>query len=325
MSTWLITGATGFLGRHALDVLGEGLDEAGRADATVLVMGRRLPPGWREDRFVAADLEEPEQVRRAIEQVRPDHVIHTAGRTPPAPDEALYRLNFWATIRLLNALRALGRPVRVTLAGSAAELGPVPASVLPVSEDQPCSPVEPYGRSKWMASVAGLAERPPLEVNVARVFNPIGPGQPANQAFGDFAAQLRSNAGDPLVLVTGGLDARRDFVDVRDAARALVAVALRGRAGRVYHVGTGHSRTVLEGLERLIALSGRTVSLCEDPARRSRKGPSDSRADIGRIRAETGWSPRIDFERSLADLWEEVASRPVERSGSAPGRLPLTA
>lgn len=325
MATWLITGASGFLGRRVLDALGPELKRRGQAGASIVALGRRCPEGWPEDRFVAADLEQSEETRRAIEAIGPDHVIHTAGRTPPAPDDALYRANFWATIRMLNILRSLNRPIRVTLAGSAAELGPVPTSALPVDESYRCVPVEAYGRSKWMASVAGLAEKPPLEVNVARVFNPIGPGMPSTQAFGEFTAQLRSGERDPLTLLTGDLDVRRDFIDVRDAARALVAVALRGRPGLVYHVGTGQSRTVREGLDRLIALSGRSVRVCTDPMRRARKGPGDSRADIGRITDHTGWTPSIGFELSLADLWEEASRQPLTTGRPAGSRLPLTA
>jgi GDP-4-dehydro-6-deoxy-D-mannose reductase len=179
---------------------------------------------------------------------------------------------------------------------------------LPVAEPCPCNPIDAYGRSKWFATVAGLAERPPLEVNVARVFNPIGPCMPHAQAFGEFADQLASKMADPLPLVVGNLEIRRDFIDVRDVARALVAVALRGRSGLVYHVGTGESRRVGDGLDELIRLSGRSVKLCMDPRRSQRRAPLDSRADIRRIVDHTCWTPRVPFEQSLVDLWQERTS-----------------
>jgi GDP-4-dehydro-6-deoxy-D-mannose reductase len=306
MATWLITGATGFLGRHVLDVLDTELRREGRTGDAILVLGRRRPAGWPEDRFVRADLNDPIGLREAIGKAAPDHVIHTAGHTPPAADDSLYQSNFWATIRLLNALRSLKRRVRVTLAGSAAELGPVPPSALPVAESYPCSPLDAYGRSKLLATIAGLAERPPLELAVARVFNPIGPGLPPTQAFGEFAAQLTAQAADPLPLLAGNLETRRDFVDVRDVARALVAVSLRGQPRLVYHVGCGQSRSVGEGLDLLVRLSGRSVKLCIDPRRHLRKDPVDSRADIRRIVSHTGWKPTIPFEQSLADLWNNL-------------------
>ena len=274
MATWLITGATGFLGRHVLEVLDSELLSEGRTGDAVFVLGRRCPPGWPEHSFVRADLDDPIGLREAIGKVVPDHVIHTAGQTPPAADDVLYQGNFWATIRLLNALRSLNRRVRVTLAGSAAELGPVPPAALPVAESYPCSPLDAYGRSKWLATIAGLAERPPLEVTVARVFNPIGPGLPPTQAFGEFAAQLTAEVADPLPLLVGNLESRRDFIDVRDVARALVAVSLRGQPRLVYHVGCGQSRSVGEGLDLLVRLSGRSVKVCVDPRRHAEKAPS---------------------------------------------------
>ncbi len=229
------------------------------------------------------------------------------------------------------ALRSLEKPIRVVLSGSAAELGPVEPAALPVGEDYTGYPIDAYGRSKHLATLRGLSERPPLEVTVARVFNPIGPGIPPTQAFGRFAARLAEPGPDPLELTVGDLEARRDFIDVRDVARAMIALALRGQAGQVYHVGTGCSRRVGDGLEILVRLSGRSVQTRVDPELKSRRGPSDSRAAIDRIVAQTGWKPRIAWEESLADLWARASGSPaaplMERdvSRSRICRLPLTA
>lgn len=326
MAIWLVTGANGFVGSQVLEALAS--REAG---AEVVVLGRRPPRTGARHRFIEADLTEPEGLRGALRGLSPDYVIHTAGKTPPASDDELYRSNFWATTHLLAALRGLGRSIRIVLAGSAAELGPVDAADLPVAEDYPADPVGAYGRSKWMATRSGLAEGPPLEVVCARIFNPIGPGTPPTQALGAFAARLAEPGPDPLVLPVGPLDTRRDFIDVRDVARALLALAHGGRPGRVYHVGTGESHAVAEGLDRLIALSGRPVIRREDPALLRRPGPSDSRAAIGRIVAETGWRPELNFDESVRDLWEHIGRRRTanpwsgDPAASMPYRLPLTA
>ncbi len=326
MATWLITGTSGFLGGHVLETFGRERERLGRAGDRVVVLGRNRPAACPESSFVSVDLEDPTGLDGAIRAIAPDFVIHTAGKTPPATDDEMYRANFWSTIRLLNALRSLARPVRVVLTGSAAELGPVKAAELPVGEDYPCQPVTTYGRSKWMATVSALAERSLLEVMVARLFNPIGPGMPEGQAFGRFAAQLLSPAVDPLSIVVGRLDARRDFIDVRDAARAMIALAEKGRGGQVYNVGTGCSRTVQEGLDSLVRMSGRSVRINVDSRLSDRREPEDSRACIDRITADTGWQPAIPFERSLHDLWIAAGARSrvlqTER-GYAP--LPLTA
>jgi GDP-4-dehydro-6-deoxy-D-mannose reductase len=332
MAVWLVTGGGGFVGRHVLEALSAGTLDGDVGHSDVIVLGRRRPAESSGYRFVEADLNDPEGLREALRGLAPDYVIHTAGKTPPASDEELYRANFWSTTHLLGALRGLGKPMRIVLAGSAAELGPVPEADLPVAEDYTADPVEAYGRSKLLATRSGLAERSPLEAVAARIFNVIGPGLPATQAFGAFASRLAEPGLDPLDLPVGRLDTRRDFVDVRDVARALIALALHGLSQQVYHVGTGESRTVSEGLTLLIESSCRSVVCREDPALLRRTGPSDSRAAIGRIVAETGWQPRIAFEESLRDLWREVSGRQQVnpwRAAAAGGlptwRLPLTA
>ena len=298
MPVWVVTGGSGFLGAHLLARLPAG------ADVEVVAVGRSHPVGW-AGRFVAADFGDHDQVARVAGALRPTVVLHLAGRTPPARPEDFHRTNTLGTVAWLDALRGLGQPVRMVLVGSAAELGPVAVEHLPVGEDWPCRPADSYGLSKYLATCAGLAARPPLEVVVARVFNPIGPGLPASQALGRFARTLAEGAGE-LTLTVGDLDARRDFVDVRDVADALISLADRGEPGRVYHVGTGQSHRVGEGLDRLIALSGRRVTILEDLRFGRPGGPTDSRADIARITAEVGWSPRIDWEQSLVDLWASV-------------------
>jgi nucleoside-diphosphate-sugar epimerase len=307
MAIWLLTGASGFLGRHVLDALKTQHQELAHGESRVVVLGRRCPFGWPDADFVAADLHDSAGLRHAMEQIAPDFVVHTAGKTPPAQDDELYRANFWGTMHLLSALRPLKKPVRVVLSGSAAELGKVDARALPVDESYHCDPRDAYGRSKWLATVGGLADRSELEVLVARVFNPIGPGLPETQVFGRFAARLNEPGPDPVQLSVGDLDSRRDFIDVRDVARAAIALALRGRKRLVYHVGTGQSHRVGDGLDVLIRLSGRKVNLRVDPSLGNRHGPADSRADTSRIVEHTGWQPRISWQESLADLWRETA------------------
>ena len=313
---WLVTGGSGFLGRHLLAELGAEPPTGSR----VVAIGRRCPAGWPADAFARADLLDAAGLAAVVADLKPGVVLHAAGRTPPASPRALFAGNVQATTHLLDALRAAGRPTRLVLAGSAAELGPVPEEGLPASEAGPCRPVGSYGLSKWFASRAALTWGPPAEVVVARVFNPIGPGLPASQAFGRFAELLAAPGPDPVHLAVGDLDARRDFLDVRDAARALIVLALRGHAGQVYHVGTGRSRRVGEGLEYLIHRSGRAAVIEMAPAGVPTL-PADSRADIRRIREHTGWAPEFAWERSLDDLWAEARGRP--RLPLTPARAPL--
>ena len=294
---WLLTGATGFLGRHVARAL----------DCRGHVTGLTRSPARPDD--VKGDLSDPASLRDALRSARPDVVIHMAGATPPASPSDFYRANTLGTLHLLDALQALDRRVRLVLVGSAAELGPVDVESLPVGEDHPAHPVEPYGLSKWLALQAAFQPRPGVDVVAARVFNPIGPGVPESQALGRFAALLARAQGKAASITVGDLTPKRDFVDARDVARGLVDLAEFGTPGRLYHIGTGQSHSVGEGLDALIRLSGLDVEVRIDPDLARRRGVADSRADISRIVAETGWTPTIPWEQSLSDLWDEMLLR----------------
>src|SRR5947209_8097000 len=103
MPVWLVTGGSGFLGRHVLAAL----------DAPALALGRRRPEGWPDGRFVTGDLDDPAALAEVIGRVRPDVVVHAAGRTPPGGPDDFYRGNTLATLHLLDALRSTGHGVRV--------------------------------------------------------------------------------------------------------------------------------------------------------------------------------------------------------------------
>lgn len=296
---WIVTGSSGFLGRAVTARLAE------RQGDAVIGIRRRVRGN---DQEIAADLStiSVDALAHLIENVAPDALIHCAGRTPPARPVDYWSENTRSTANLVAACAQISADIPVVLVGSAAELGPVPADRLPVSEACPCRPRDSYGLSKWAATVAGLGgpRAGRSAVVVGRVFNLIGPGMPATQAFGRFARELAGAPCDPVTIAASDLDARRDFLDVRDAAGALIALAEHGRAGEVYHVATGVSHSIGDGLGVLICSSGRAVHVA--PATRAATGAFESRASIDKIVQETGWRPVISFEQSLDDTWRSA-------------------
>lgn len=289
----LITGARGFLAAPLEDLW------RGRARLT---LARRTPgPG-----ITAGDLADPDFARALVRRARPDLVFHLAGLTRPEPLEELWRAHATATVSLLSALAAEGRPVRVVTAGSAAEYGAAGGRTRP-AEDAPCEPLSPYGTSKLAQTLCALSfSRGPVEVIVARLFNVLGPGAPENLAPGAFARQVaRIEAGSqaPEIMV-GDLTAKRDYLDARDAAAALTALAARGRAGTVYNAGTGKAVPMRAVLDGLLAASSARVRVSVDPARLRPSEVKSMAADASRLRRETGWRPRVPMSRSLADTLE---------------------
>jgi GDP-4-dehydro-6-deoxy-D-mannose reductase len=300
-STWLVTGTSGFLGRNLLEILNNVINHR------VITLGRQ---GMSDvnDKIVKGDFSELLFWNETIEKYNPNVILNLAGATPPESDEKLWNANYNWIPSLVKSLEMQAKPIKLVHVGSAAELGEVPVSALPVAESYPAHPVSAYGKSKFAATNtilnANLKERPV----VARLFNLCGPGQGTRQAWGRYAAELyASRNANKMTLKAFGLSSRRDFIDIRDAAAALIALANNHDSQGLYHVGRGSSHSIREGLDILIQLSKLNVNIVEEPA--LNKGPDDSIADNRRIIRETEWRPLISIEQSLSDLWQSLETR----------------
>lgn len=287
----LLTGAAGFVGGHLTRFAEE--------------RGTEVVGPSREE----IDLLDADAVTRFVADVRPDAVFHLAalasvGDSWRAPAETLDN-NTRATLNLLEAVRA-GAPDAVVLAaGSGEQYGPVPEERLPVGEDEPFRPQNPYAVSKAAADLlAGFyADAHGLRVIRTRAFNHAGPAQAEIYVISAFARQIADaeRAGkSELVLETGNLKPRRDFTDVRDVVRAYWLAAEQGEPA-IYNVCSGVSVPVADILARLAALSDLRVEQRTDPSRLRKHEVMDIRGSHERLTAATGWRPEIELDRTLAD------------------------
>ncbi|MGH7149796.1 MAG: NAD-dependent epimerase/dehydratase family protein, partial [Planctomycetota bacterium] len=262
----LVTGGTGFLGRHLLDAL---RPVAGR----LAILARRPPSsplGAAE--FFPGDCTEPRSLAAPFEAVRPTAVLHLAGLASPREAEenaqGAFAANALGTLHALEAASATSPGALFLLASSAHVYGPASGAL---REERPPEPRSIYGRTK--AAAETLAEaygaRGGLEVRIARVFNLVGPGQGADYALGSFARQvaaIEKGKGPPRVVV-GNLDLRRDFLDVRDAARAILGLVRATAGATVFNLGSGRAVSVRLLLEALLARASVRPSVEVDPAR----------------------------------------------------------
>lgn len=297
-----ITGSRGFLGVHLAQEL-----TARYPHARISLIHRTKAPG-----FVACDLLDEEVLRRTLARLKPSVVFHLAGTTRDGGWEGLWDAHVRTTVNLMEAILRLPRPqrVKIVIAASSAEYGQG-ADTRPVAETSPTRPVTVYGSAKLSQTLAALSyQHRGLDVVVARIFNAVGPGIPVRLALGTFADQIvQIERGlKPPVLKVGNLKSRRDFVDARDAARALAELARKGKSGEIYNVCSGRSVSVGELLRGLIRLSGLKVSVKQ----RERHRGSDLPRITGsrrKIAAATGWRPKIPLERSLGDTLSWYRSR----------------
>ena len=280
----LVTGGTGFLGPQ----LGRELMDAG---FDVTAVGR-----------ASGDVTDPQAMRRLVVEARPTHVFHLAGIREGGFDELL-RVNVWGTVNVLEAVAAEAPAARVLVAGSAAEYGETTREL--VDEDHPLRPVTDYGVAKAAQELAAaaVAARRGLDLMLMRLFNVLGPGEPtsfvASAIAGRIAAIQAGTARPPLR--TGDLNTRRDFVDVREVARALRLAATRGEAGAVYNVCSGAATPIRKLVDELLAVAGLDIAVdsTPEPAALNVRGHAGS---AERLRAATGWEPERSLRDSLADV-----------------------
>ena len=198
----------------------------------------------------------------------------------------------------------------VVVAGSSEVYGDPRSADLPLRESAPLNPKAPYGLSKLAQERAALeiAASTELPVVVMRSFNMIGPRQRPEFAAPALARRvLEARRSGAEEIAVGNVDRRRDFCDVRDAARAyrLVVEALadaRVASGTVLNVATGRATAIRRLLEILCEIVGVSVRIRVDPTLVRSNDPTEIVGDATRLRDLTGWRPSIPLERSLADL-----------------------
>ena len=306
----LITGATGFVGTHLRNYLLRETDWR----ITGTAFPDRPPDSCDpRERCVALDARDRESVDALLAEVRPDAIIHLAAQShvPTAYKDPWGTLenNIRGQLNLLEACVVQELLPRFLVIGSGEEYGRAPESALPLREEQPLRPENPYSVSKVSQDVLGYQyfisyALPTLRV---RPFNHVGPGQSPRFVLSAFARQVaRIEAGlqEPLLRV-GNLSPARDFTDVRDVVRAYHLTLLHGEPGEVYNVCSGTPRTIRSLVDLLRERATVPIEVEVDP---ERYRPADVPVIYGsaeKLRETTGWKPQIPFEQTVEDVLEE--------------------
>lgn len=292
----LLFGSSGFIGAHVRAALG--------AEPGVTEL---ISPGRGRYDLVEGDRDGLIGLLREIE---PDAVICCVGRLG-GTNEELIRANTLVAAKLLDAVEAAAPQARLVRLGSAGEYGVVEHGRA-VTENDPTEPIGAYGISHLagtrLFTLAGETGR--VDAISVRVFNPIGPGQSAENVLG--RAQLRLKEAALLgsaEIVLGPLGAYRDFVDVRDLAAVLCSVVLTPNPpSRVYNAGSGQAVTVRSAVQLLAEQAGFTGTIREHGTGPQRSAAVDwIQADIGRAADELGWVPSVDLATSIKDIWASGA------------------
>lgn len=329
----LVTGGAGYIGSHtAVELLAVGhevmlLDDFSNSSPAAVDAIRALanrPVG-----FVEADVGDEEAIDRVFAEGAFDAVVHFAAHKAVGESVAeplrYYRNNVAGTACLVQCMAEHG--VKTIVFSSSATVYGEPVQV-PITEDHPTQPANPYGRTKRMVEqllTDFAAADPSWRISILRYFNPIGahPSGVIGEDPGDAPNNLLPYIGQVAVgrrerLLVFGDDyptpdgtGIRDYLHVVDLARghARALDYLAAAPGLAIHnLGTGRGYSVFEVLRAFEAASGLSIPH-EVVARR----PGDiavSYADPSRAHAELGWHARYGLGRMCEDTWRWLKANP---------------
>lgn len=314
MKRMLITGCSGFVSRHFLNYLIEN-----NLSYEVLGVDVNPPKFAMEDyaptlamTFEQVNLLDKEAVEDMIATFRPDYILHLASFSSVAyswqhPADCFMN----NTSIFLNVTEALRKhdlcDCRLLSVGSSEEYGDVKKEELPLREDMPLVPVNPYAVARvsqeMMAKV--LADSFGMQIMLTRSFNHMGPFQDERFVIPSFVrrildiAESGAKSGE---IETGDTSIVRDFVDVRDVVRAYYRLLLDGKAGEVYNICGEKGVSLAEVVDQIADIVGVSVTTCVNP---DFVRPGDNQVVIGsaeKIRQDIGWTAEIPLRQTLMDM-----------------------
>ncbi len=296
----LITGASGFVGRHLTTALGA------TYPSTAL-----LTP--------SIDVRDQGMVAAAVQEAVPDVCIHLAAvstvRGAERDEDQAWQVNLHGTLHMARAILRHAPDCLLLFISSADAYGYSFRAGTPVTEHVALAPMSTYAATKAAADLAlGSMAEQGLRCVRLRPFNHTGPGQSEQFVVAAFARQIaRIAAGlQPPLLEVGNVDTRRDFLDVRDVCSAYVACIEQATAlapGTILNLASGNARKIGDILSRLQNLAGVSVETRIDPSRVRKSDVASACGDATLARATLGWAPTIPWQQTLQDVLDDWRGR----------------
>lgn len=310
----LVTGGSGFVGSHLLELIQNDPDLQIHATAYSEVdteLQHLLP----RVKFHQLDLSQFAPTVELIKAIAPTQIYHLASFAAVgssfAQAQKIMLNNTSLQLNLLEAVRVSSPATKILFISSAEVYGLSQADEIPISETHPYRPLNPYAVSKLSQDMLAYAYGQSYQIPIVRVrpFNHIGERQTEGFVVAEFAKQIAEiEIGKRTELRVGNLDAVRDFSDVKDVVQAYQLLMTKGNPGEVYNLGSGSGVPIKEILETLIKLAKAKIPVSVD---QQRVRPSDLPvmiADATKLRA-LGWEPHIPLETTLSrvlDYWRKM-------------------
>jgi GDP-4-dehydro-6-deoxy-D-mannose reductase len=303
----LVTGANGFVGPHLLEAL---LADGHEVVATGNQGEAELPGGLT---FLSLDLTDRAQVDQ-LDFSKIEGVVHLAGLSGVGPSfDAPMRyinVNGGIEVNIYESALVQGAKPKFVIVSSGSLYDP--ASEFPLTEDSKVRSASPYSVSKRLQEeLAAYYGMRGFEYVIARPFNHIGPGQNEGFIVPDLAKQVaEAGKSGATTIAVGNLSARRDYTDVRDIVRAYIALLEKGKNGETYNICSGRSVSGDEILAGLLAHTKNSdLKPVVDEAKVRPVDAPEIYGDYSKLKADTGWEPKIALEQTLGEALEDWRAR----------------
>ncbi|PJZ67058.1 dTDP-glucose 4,6-dehydratase [Leptospira wolffii] len=308
---YLVTGADGFVGTYLTRELLE------NPDREILGLGVRPSDKQLAFPYKFCDLRDFDSLSATLGSFSPDIVFHLAGQAfvPRAienPQETLI-INVGGTLNLLEYFRLSGKPVLIVYISSSEVYGNLKSENLPVSENHPVGPVNPYATSKVAAEEYCLQyarSSKNIRALIARPFNHIGVGQNPNFVVPNFCRQVlesisKKSGSKPAEIQVGDLTPTRDFLHVKDVVRAYILLSEFGKSGEIYNISSGKETPISQILQWIIEAAKTEVLAKQDPERMRPMEMIRSLGDNSKLKA-LGWEPKVSVKDAVIEIFENI-------------------
>jgi GDP-4-dehydro-6-deoxy-D-mannose reductase len=316
MKKILITGISGFVGGHFVHYLTthhNNLEIHGIS---------RSKPAWdfvntpsellNGHHFHQADLNDIPKIKLLIEEIQPDYILHLAAQSSVAESWKSPVLSFMNNtnifLNIIDTVRLNDNAAKVLSIGSSEQYGIVSEKDLPITEDRPQCPENPYAVARvaqeHLARI--YAKGFDLDISCTRSFNHCGPGQTDRFVIAAIVKQfvmVAHGIQKPVIHIGNGTIVR-DFVDVNDVIEAYYLLLMGGKKGEVYNICSGHGRSIQDIVTLLSEMLCIPVETCQE---QSQIRPIDNPRIVGsfqKIQRDLGWKPTIPFEQSLLSIYQ---------------------
>ncbi|MDO9325365.1 MAG: GDP-mannose 4,6-dehydratase [Methanoregula sp.] len=316
MKKILNTGISGFVGGYIVDYLTS-------HDDTIEIHGiSRSIPAWDyikttpalldSHHFHLADLNDIPKIKSLIEEIQPDYILHLAAQSSVAESwktpVSSFMNNTNIFLNIIDTVRLIDNETRILSVGSSEQYGIVSEQDLPLTEDKPQRPANPYAVARVAQEQLAriYATGYGLDICCTRSFNHCGPGQTDRFVISAIVKQfvrIARGLQEPVIHIGNGTIVR-DFVDVHDVVEAYKMLLTQGKRGEVYNICSGKGRSISDIVTLLSELYHIDVQVHQE---QSQMRPIDNPRIIGsyrKIQIDMGWKPKIPFEDSLKSMYE---------------------